>query len=197
MSEQINYLKQLYETSRNLSNKDHESCQSLRVSAYSTLISMFGENSIYVKQLDGFMKGYAGAFLSDIRAILKSVLQDIENGALINYEQKIIVGAFENFLEQAKKLNQGGDEGKKPAGVLVSAVFEDLLSRICIINGETPPNKPQSKIDLLRTKGIIDTIVSSRFETIKELRNKAFHAKWDEFTNQDVGRSINELEDLM
>ncbi len=197
MSRQIEYLKKLYQQSQNMTERNNEACESLRTSSYSILSSLFGEQSIYVRQLGKLMSGYAGAFLTEVRAILRSAITDLENGALSKYEQHLLLGTFEDFLIQAKELNKGGEEGKKPAAVLTVGVFEDFLSRLCTVSGLTPPDSAQAKIDLLRSKGIIDTIQSSRLGTIKQLRNFAFHADWNKFTNADVGRSIKDLEELM
>ncbi|MBN2425371.1 MAG: hypothetical protein JXR46_02410 [Calditrichaceae bacterium] len=197
LNRHVDYLKQLFKESQKLKNGDHESCESLRTSAYSTICSLFGEESVYAKQLGKYMNGAAGAFIEKYRAILHSSLRDIENGALEKYELYIYLNSFEDFLKQAKQLNNGGNEGKKPAGVLVSAVFEDFLSRLCKTNGENPPDSAKSKIDLLKSKSILNTIESSRMETIKELRNKAMHAKWDDYDNSDVGKAISDLEDIL
>ena len=197
MDKRIEYLQMLFSESKNIQKTDHRGAESLRTSAYSTLSSVFGSGSIYCRQLENFMHGYAGAFIDEYYAILKSALRDLEHGALLKTENFIILGTFDNLLNQAKELNKGGEEGKKPAGVLTSAVFEDFLSRLCIINGFEVPNTAQGKINLLATNSIINAIQKKRFETIREMRNSALHAQWEGFSNADVGRSIKDLEDLM
>ena len=197
MNHRIEYLKELYDKSQEITKNDHGKAETLRTSSYSVLSSLFGENSIYVRQLEPIMKGYAGAFIHDIRAILQSAVTDLEKGALTSYEQTLLLGTFENFLIQARELNKGGDNGKKPAGVLVSGVFEDFLSRLCRFHELEPPRKAQGKIDLLKSEQVINAIQASQLETLRELRNSAFHAEWDDYTNKNVGDSIEELEDLI
>lgn len=197
MNKQIDYLKKLYETAKSLNDNDFEECESLRTSAYALLEAMFGINSIYVKQLEKRMKGTATAWLKSTRAILKSAIVDLESGVLHKLEYSIVIGTLADFLLQAKTLNKGGEEGKKPSSVLLSAVFEDFLSNLCKINRLEIPEKAQTKIDLLKTNSIINPIQANRLGVIKEIRNYAFHAKWDKFSNYDIGKSIKDLEDIM
>ena len=197
MNNQIEYLKKLSELANRLTENDDEKCESLRTSAYSTLSNLFGDESIYVRQLERNMRGYAGAFIMEVRAIIKSALHDFESGALYKYESLVLIDAFEKFLSQAKELNKGGEDGKKPASVLVAAVLEDFLSRMCLLNKLNIPGSAQGKIDLLKSKLLINSIEASRFESIKELRNFSFHTKWESFTNADFDRSIKDLEDLI
>lgn len=195
--ENLDYLKQLYQKADSITSNDFEECESLRTSAYAVLEAMLGENSIYVKQLEKRMRGNASAWIQSVRAIIKSAIVDIESGAIRKYEYSIIIGTLENFLIQAKQLNKGGEEGKKPASVLLSAVFEDFLSKICKINNLQIPESAQSKIDSLKSNSIINPIQATRLSSIKEIRNYAFHANWDKFSNSDIGKSIKDIEDIM
>jgi hypothetical protein len=170
MNKQIDYLKKLYEKAKSLTDNDFEECESLRTSAYALLEAMFGVNSIYVKQLEKRMKGTATAWLKSTRAILKSAIVDLESGVLHKLEYSIVIGTLEDFLLQAKELNKGGEEGKKPSSVLLSAVFEDFLSNLCKINRLEIPEKAQTKIDFFKKKSIINPIQANRLGVIK--RNK-------------------------
>lgn len=158
---------------------------------------MLGENSIYVKQLEKRMLGNASAWIRSVRAIIKSAIVDIESGAIRKYEYSIIIGTLEDFLIQAKQFNKGGEDGKKPASVLLSAVFEDFLSKLCKINNLQIPESAQSKIDSLKSNSIINPIQATRLSSIKEIRNYAFHANWDKISNSDIGKSIKDIEDIM
>ncbi len=121
MGKQRDYLKRLYELSQVTPKSDHEAAEPLRTSSYATLQSMFGDQSIYVQQLRNVMRGYAGVFVPDVRAILRSALTDVENGALTKYEFTLLLAAFEDFLIQAKQLNRGGEDGKKTSGCVDSS----------------------------------------------------------------------------
>ena len=197
MNSQLDYLNKLLDKANLLNENKFEECESFRTSAYAVLEAMLGENSIYLKQLEKRMKGNATAWLRSTRAIIRSAISDIENGVLVKLEYSIIIGTFEDLLLQAKQLNKGGEEGKKPASVLLAAVFEDFLSRLCKVNKLEVPSKANTKIELLKSKSIINPIQSTRLNSIKEIRNYAFHANWDKFSNSDIGTAINDLEDIM
>lgn len=191
---QVEHLKRIYEEllQAQKGHPDEELPTRLRVQARSTLQSLFGKDCHYLSEMEGF-QGYASAWLKEMAGVVSAAIQDYEGGALQSYEATVVVDTLDDLLEQAIQANKGGEDGKKVAAVIVAAVFEDALSRICTRYGIQPPDSAEGKIQALKGKCVINAIQTRQLATIQSLRNSAFHAKWDEFSNADVSSCQRDL----
>lgn len=120
-------------------------------------------------------------------AILKAALSDYEHGYLFDVKQLIHAEVLDDLLDQAQVLLDAGYFG--PAAVVAGTVLENALRRMC--NGVpsiTLPEKP--KLDWMNAElakaGTYNKLVQKQITAQADLRNKAAHGHWQEFTNADV-----------
>lgn len=119
-------------------------------------------------------------------AVLKALLDDLDCGHLANLRGLIRAEVFGEFIEQAQHLH---DEGYwQPAAVVAGAVLEDHLRKLCDKYPHVVlPAKP--KLDFMNAElakaGEYDVLVQKRITYLADIRNKAAHGRWNEFTSPD------------
>lgn len=118
--------------------------------------------------------------------VVKSAYEDYKGGYLIKVVSRIQAEIFDDFLEQAEHLLKDGYFAV--AAVIIGAVLEDNLRKICVIQGIALSNSP--KLDAMNAelakKGVYDKLLQKKITWLADIRNKAAHGKWTEFTAADV-----------
>ena len=178
---------------------DREPANQWRTSCLNIISRIFGKNSIHYNEFDTYdSAGYNdGEYIDKGIGVLRSALDDIKGGWLFDAKTLIQADIFADFLEQASHLLE--NEYHSPAAVVAGAVLEDGLRKLCDQNEITLPSKP--KIDGMNAelvkKGIYNKLKQKRITALADIRNNAAHGKWSEFTADDVGRMIEEVEQFM
>lgn len=130
-------------------------------------------------------------------AVLEAAHDDFIGGYLINTRRLIEAEVFEDFLEQAEHLLETKYEG--PAAVIAGCVLEDGLRKLCERRGVALPDKP--KLDWMNAQltksGVYNSLVQKQVTALADLRNKAAHGQWDEFTQSDVEQMIIQVRSIM
>ncbi|WP_457767150.1 hypothetical protein [Cyanobium sp. ULC065] len=71
-------------------------------------------------------------------------------------------------------------------------MLEDGLRKLCDENGITLPQKP--KLDAMNAElakaGVFSKLVQKRIATLADLRNKAAHGQWQDFSQDDVTEMV-------
>ncbi len=125
-----------------------------------------------------------------MHAILYHLLEEIELGLLASIENSATAMTFDNFLDHAMEyLNQGR---KNEAAVVAGIVFEDTVRRLCRMRtiGEKGV-KLDTLITQLVNTNVLTSLKAKRARAAAALRTSAAHARWDEFTLDDVRPAID------
>jgi len=134
--------------------------------------------------------------VGDGKAVLESLLQDIEYGLLASIADTTRAETFDNFLDHAKAYHKEG--AKNEAGVIAGVVFEDSIRRVC--DKHTIPQagkKLDELISQLAKVGVISQTKAKRARVSAHVRTKATHAQWDEYDLDDVAVTIKFTEELI
>jgi hypothetical protein len=160
---------------------------------------VFGKDSIYLENINNKITGiyitYSPVVL--IQGVLKAAKDDYENNHIYNLKTLIEAEVFDDFLEQAEYLLSVGYY--QPSTVIVGAVLEDSLRKLCIKNNivlEDKPKMDKMNADLAK-RGFYNKLVQKQITTFADLRNKAAHGKWDEFSIDDVKAFISWIRNFM
>jgi hypothetical protein len=154
----------------------------VRTSALNLLARITSEDSFYVREL------------RDMKAINPFTMKGILQASLVDYTQgfmadnKLLVSAevFADFLVQAEVLLE--NDYKDAAAVIIRAVLEDGLRRLCHARG-LEPNAKGGIDDLAKrlvTKNIITALQKKEIDAKRELGNSAAHGRFGEYTKGDV-----------
>lgn len=118
--------------------------------------------------------------------VLEAAQRDFEAGLLFDMRALITAEVLGDFIEQSEVLLASGYH--VPAASLAGAVLEDTLRKLCDKHDITVP--ASTKIDKLNADlaraGVYDKLVQKRIIAIADVRNKADHGHFDQFTKTDV-----------
>ena len=124
--------------------------------------------------------------------ILSAALNDLENGYLLGQEFLIAGEVFDSILEQAKYLVRNGY--KDPAAVLARVVLEDSLKRIARSESIDENRKASIINDELKKKTRFSQPQWRFVQGWLDIGNSAAHGKFDQYTQDDVMKMIDDIE---
>ena len=138
------------------------------------------------------------------RGILSAAREELAGGWLSTTKGLISAEIFSDFLEMAQHLL---DEGyKDPAAVMTGSVLEEHLRQLCQKHGisteTTKQGRPHPKkadalnADLTKKK-VYNQLDQKQVTTWLDLRNKAAHGKYQEYTKEQVSLMLQSLSDFM
>jgi hypothetical protein len=127
--------------------------------------------------------------------VLSAIRSEIEMGLTGNLRREIEGEVFADFVTLAKR---SLEENKDVAAVLASSALEDALKRLGIQNGLDVENKDMSEvINALKTKGLIKGAQGKILSSYIQLRNKAFHAEWNNIEKPEISSMIGFTEQFL
>jgi hypothetical protein len=158
------------------------------------------ESDYYIKFNDLFSlftTRYNYSVVKTSLGILKAVKDDYENGYLFDIRTLIEAEVFDEFLEQAEELFK--KNYYQAAAVIAGCVMEDGLRKL---GQRKIPSFPTDKtIDPMNVElakaGIYNALWQKKITALADLRNKAAHGKWTEFTKKDVEDMIRDVRRFM
>ncbi len=199
-------LATIYRTSspRSLDWVNSEQFYAFRTAALSFLKNTFSETHPYYQEFNIHVKSSSRNDAENGRGILTSVKQEIEGGWLFTVRGLISSEIFSDFLESAQYLL---DEGyKDPAAVMVGCVLEEHLRQLCIknsipvesIKGTKPVAKKADQLNAeLAAKTTYNKLDQKNVTAWLDLRNKAAHGKFTEYSKDQVLLMIQGVTEFM
>ena len=156
-------------------------------SAQNLINRIFGADSPHSENIKNEIKNYvAHNNALRIHGIVKSAKDDYETETLFDLKELITADLFDDFLEQAEILLTA--KYHQPAAVIIGAVLEDGLRKLCENNNITLLAKPKidsMNVDLAK-ENVYTKLTQKNITAHADLRNNAAHGRWDEFTEDDV-----------
>jgi len=167
------------------------------VKAENIIRSVFGLESAHFKQLEEVQRKvvYQAYQVNTIVGILSGSLDDLENGFLIGQENVIAGVVLDSVLEQAKTLHSAGF--KDPAAVLGRVVVEEILQRLCRMEGLPDVGKATALNDALREKGRYTKPQWRVVQSWLDIGNAAAHGKFSDYQESDVRQMLGDIERFM
>lgn len=157
-------------------------------------------SSCYVEEADHLRKAVRERRLEGLSGILRAIRSDYVAGNLQSVRELIHADIFSDFLEMADYLLDQGY--KDPAAVVAGSVLEEHLRKLCDKNGipVTQSQKPK-KADSLNAE-LASTNSYSKLDQKSvtawlDLRNKAAHGKYGEYSKEQVTLMVQSLRDFI
>ena len=140
--------------------------------------------------------------------ILEAFRDDFERGFLDDLLLKIEAEVAGNYLGQAEVLLIEGQLGRYdhvPAAVLTGAVLEKSLRTLCNqqqppVPTTTPKGEPKTMnplIDDLKKAGLFNELKAKQLRSWADIRNKAAHGEFDQFTKADVEQMMAGVQNFL
>jgi hypothetical protein len=167
-------------------------------SCLNLLSRMFGSDSVHYKNFDAqYPKFRDYSPVNRALEVLRAATDDYGQGYLFNTRILVEAEVFDEFLEQAEHLLDSGYY--QPAAVVIRSVLEDGLRKLCARHDVTLAAK--SKLGTMNAalakQGVYSKLTQKRITELADIRNKAAHGEWDEFTKTDVENVLRDVRHLM
>ena len=175
-----------------------------RSASLSFLSSLFGVNHTYFKEFDHKVKSTNPYNTNEGKGILKAVKKEIDNGWLIRFKDLVSSEIFTDFMEMAVYLLEEGY--KDPAAVIIGGVLEEHLRQLCIKNnidieieknGKTVSKKADTLNNELLKAAFYNNLDQKNVTAWLDLRNKAAHGKYNEYTLEQVTLLLQSVRDFI
>lgn len=167
-----------------------------------------GVNSQYATQLGEVIKKFSpriAMVVPYVGGALKLLRQSVASGYLVSMQELIHADLFSDFLEMAKHLL--GEGYKDPAAVLIGGVLEEHLRKLCSKNtialeyanakGILHPKKAEAMNTDLAGNGVYSKLDQKNVTAWLDLRNKASHGCYIEYTLQQVELLLQSVRDFL
>ena len=176
--------------------------QSLVTRSVAAIHRISGANSTYSAQIKSIQKKFPHLHLhiSSIVGITKALRDDLEVGYVNTLIELVHADTFSDFLEMAHHLQETGY--KDAAAVITGSTLESHIKGLCSKNGiETEAKGKPVKADKLNS----DLAKSEAYTKLDQknitawfdLRNKAAHGRYDEYTKEQVELLISSVRDFI
>ena len=175
----------------------------------SSIDKIAGSNSAYAEQMRGILEACSNSYASSCReralGIIHALRHDIESGFITSVREIIHGEVFGDFLEMAHYL---ANEGYKDAAAVIGGgVLESHLKQLCIkfgidtefINprGDTESKKADRLNADLKKSEVYNGLEQKSITTWLDLRNKAAHSQYEEYTKEEVTIFLSWLTDFL
>ena len=170
-----------------------EQFNEFRSASLSFLKNTFGTEHPYYMEFNKKVNDASPYLTEEGRGILKAVKNEIDGGWAFTVKGLISAEIFSNFLEMAEYLLTEGF--KDPAAVMAGSVLEEHLRQLCIKNsipiesikdGKPIPKKADLINSQLASANIYNKLDQKSITSWLDLRNKAAHSKYSEYTKEQV-----------
>lgn len=142
--------------------------------------------------------------LPNLMGVIESLLADIRAGYLTNVEEMIHADIFADFLEMAAYLLQ---EGYKDAAAVISgSSLEAHLRQLCqknaipvvtVTSSGTNAKKADAMNSDLSGKGVYGKLDQKSVTAWLDLRNKAAHGHYSEYSKEQVALMLSSVREFM
>ncbi|WP_300978710.1 hypothetical protein [Flavobacterium sp.] len=165
----------------------------LRSACLSFIKSTFGDSHPFYKEFNSQINSATPHYVQQARGILKAIKQEIDGGWIFSVKGIVSAEIFSDFMEMAEHLLS---EGYKDAtAVMIGSVLEEHLRQLCkknsidveISKGEKLiPKRADSLNNELCSAGIYNMLDQKTVTSWLDLRNKAAHGKYTEYSKEQV-----------
>jgi len=154
----------------------------VRTSALNLLARTAGKSSVYYRELRDMSPINPGT----LAGILHAASTDFREGFMADTKLLVSAEVFADFLVQAEVLLE--HDYKDAAAVIIRAVLEDGLRRVCLSKGiEVIARAGVDDLAQALTKeNVLTALQKKEIDAKRELGNAAAHGRFSEFTTQDV-----------
>lgn len=168
-----------------------------------------GDKSQYAVQLGEAIKKLQPYHIThavpQVGGALVALRQSVASGYLVSIQELLNAELFSDFLEMAQHLLNEGY--KDSAAIIVSGVLEQHIRKLCIKNsisidfadskGTVQPKKAETMNTDLAGNSVYSKLDQKSVTAWLDLRNKAAHGHYDEYTLQQVELLLQSIRDFI
>ena len=186
------------------SSVNAELFHAFRSASLSFLSMTFGKDHTHYDEFNSQAKRSEPYCAQVGRGILSAAREELAGGWLTTTKGLVSAEIFSDFLEMAQHLL---DEGyQDPAAVMAGSVLEEHLRQLCqkhdiptetTKQGRPHPKKAEALNADLAKKQVYNKLDQKNVTAWLDLRNKAAHGKYQEYTKEQVSLMLQSLSDFL
>lgn len=176
--------------------------QSLVARSVAAVHRVTGANSTYSVQIQKIQKKWPHIHLhtSSIIGIVQAVRDDLAAGYINTLVELVHADTFADFLDMAHHLQDTGY--KDAAAVITGSTLESHIRSLCSkhnveVESKGKPVKADKLNSDLAKVGAYSKLDQKNITAWLDLRNKAAHGKYDEYTKEQVELLISGIRDFI
>lgn len=167
-------------------------------------ISRFApSNSQYVQSMRTLVKMYQVSnttVIPHLAGILSALRKAYDAGYLQSVTELIHADVFSDFVEMADHLHSEGY--KDPAAVIIGSTLEEHMRQLCAKNdimtyAGDRPKKADALNAELAANSVYSKLDQKSITAWLDLRNKAAHGRYDEYSKEQVALLIHGVRDFI
>jgi hypothetical protein len=185
---------------------DHIQAGEIQMAALNIFAALYGSNSPQVKSIESTRKEIREsdwsepdkirALVATVQGLLRTVATDIREGRVRDLQAEARGEILADFLVAARAAMENGH--KEVAAVLACGALEDTLKKMALAKGLDVYDSDMSQVvNALKRTSLVKGPQGSLIKVFVNLRNKAFHAQWEEIDKADVKAAISFTEGLL
>ena len=183
---------------------DDELFTAFRASSLSFLKNLYRETHPFYQDFTGRCKHSDPSNTRAGRGIIVAVLDELKGGWLVSTKGLVSAEIFADFLEMAKYLLD--QNYKDAAAVITGSVLEEHLRQLCLKHsipttftkgGDIIPKKADMLNSELANAAAYNKLDQKNVTAWLDLRNKAAHGKYAEYTRPQVELMYQAVSDFM
>jgi hypothetical protein len=190
-----------YSTTPSMQSEDWAS---LRAAGLAFIEATFGRGHSYYGEFDKRLNDTSDYHGRYALGVLKAIRDQIHGGWMETTKGLVTAEVFADFLEMAEHLLD--EKYKDPAAVVVGSVLEEHVRQLCIaigvsvedaLRGSAVARKADSLNADLAKAGKYSKLDQKQVTAWLDLRNKAAHGKYSEYSNEQVVLMLAGVRDLV
>jgi hypothetical protein len=175
-----------------------------KTASLSFIQNIYGNKHPFFIEFEKNVKSNYSTDTENGKGILKSIKQEIEGGWIFTVKGIISAEIFSDFLEMAKYLLD--ENYKDPAAVMIGSVLEEHLRNLCnknnievdtVKDSKSVPKKADLLNSELSAASVYNKLDHKSVTSWLDLRNKAAHGKYDEYTKEQVNIMFSGVTDFI
>jgi len=181
--------------------------QALVTKAIAAIHRISGTNSTYATEVERLLKSLSHLHMhtTSILGVVKALRDDLKGGYIRSLVELVHSDVFADFLEMAQHLCEAAY--KDAAAVIAGSTLESQLRGLCAKAGipvEIPkadssvaPKKAEAMNSDLVSAGAYSKLDQKSITAWLDLRNKAAHGKYAEYTQEQVSLMVSGVRDFI
>jgi len=204
--QQLEHILERYEEIKrygrsNLIDRPKEEQMEIITSMVAAIERLAPQESYYSKSmkevLDILEEDYES--IPSLLGIIKALKTAYDSGYFYEIEELIHADLFADFLDMGEYLLNDGY--KDPAAVIIGGVLEEHLRKLCLKNSKSTtvsgrPKKADQMNSELSKANVYNVLDQKSVTAWLDLRNKAAHGKYSEYTHEHVQIALMGIRDF-
>ena len=176
----------------------------LKSATLSLILKIYDKSHPFYTEIEQVAYYSRPSSAKNLISVLTSINEEITGGWIFTTKGLVSAEIFANFMDMAEHLLT--ENYKDPAAVMVGSVLEEHLRQLCQkygidITTIKKSNKVPKKADLLNSeltsKKIYNKLDQKNITAFLDLRNKAAHGKYSDYTQKQVELMYSGVMDFM